>query len=488
MLALTLQRILKTGILLFGFFYVGALLWLFSKRIVYPYELDWIEGGLLGGVAQILAGHNLYSAPSMEYVPFLYAPGFFYTSALVANFFGLSLLALRLVSALASLVSLLAIALIVFRETKSWFWALVSAGLFAGLYPASRFWFDMARVDALFVMFFLLFLLSLQGGNSKGWQVAAGVFAAFTILTKQNGLTMCLPIMAIYFIFNWKSRLILPLTFALVFGGISLALILSSDGWYIFYCYTMTLLKPNIRVSYSIFDFINDFIVANTLIAALLSLLALALPFFRGAKERAWFWLVVFLSTTITSYVAKANVGAVNNVVMPTFAVFSILFGVCLAEMLNRLQGSSRSYRAAASVFFCLLGLVQLGQVFYDPSVYLPALDDYRNGERALRLAKKFDGDVYLPNSVIALMAGKAPFAHPSAIWDVLHTQDDVPAKTLLEGELKKAVSDQRFDAIVILPGFDFFPDLQKYYIHDQARYILLDDNWKEKADVYILP
>lgn len=484
-----LKRILKTGILGLSAFYLLSLLWMFSKRLVYPYELDWIEGGMLTSVMQIVDGHPLYAAPSIAYVPFLYAPAFFYLAALVAKIVGASLSALRLVSVIASLVSLSTIVFIVFFETKSWFWGLASAGLFAGLYPASRLWFDLARVDSVFLMFFLLFLLSLRRGNSLPWQIAAGIFAALTLLSKQNGLLMCIPIIATYFLFDWKHRLALPLTFALVYGGISLAFILSTDGWYSYYCYSLAFLQPNSRMSYTFLDFVNGFIFPNLSIAALLSLCVLPLLFFRGTKERSALWLMIFCSTIATSYFAKANVGGVNNVVIPAFAVFSLLFGICIAEISKNLQAeSSLRYRPLAEIFLCLLAFFQLAQVVYNPPLYLPPDEDYTKGTKALKFIKKFDGNVYVPNTSIALIAGKRTFAHPSAMWDVLHTDDDPRGKDILKRELKTAVDSHLFDAIVVLPDFDYFPDLHQDYVHDKTKYLLLDDTWKEKADVYVLP
>lgn len=484
-----IKRILKIGILGLSIFYIFSLLWLFSKRLVYPYELDWIEGGMLTSVIQILDGHNLYSAPSIVYVPFLYAPVFFYIAAFFAKFWGTTLLALRLVSALATLVSLLTIVLIVFGETKSWLWGIASAGLFAGLYPASRFWFDLARVDSVFLMFFLLFLFSLRRGDSVFWQIAAGVFASITILTKQNGMTMCLPIMAMYFVLDWKHRLILPCIFALLFGGISLAFIFSSDGWYIYYSYSMAFLKPNVRTSYSVFDFIQSFVVDQTTLAALFSLAIFPLWFLvRKAKEPLLLWLFIFISTITTSYLAKANIGGVNNVVIPTFAVFSILFGVFLFEVIKELQKLSYRHHVMAEICFCLLAFFQLMNIFYIPSVYVPSLEDYRSGAKALKFVEKFDGNVYLPNSSVLLIAGKSTFAHPSAIWDVMNTDGNSQAKAILGQELKTAVHTHLFDAIAVLPTFNYFPDLRNDYAHDTAIYILLDDNWKEKTNVYILP
>jgi hypothetical protein len=489
LVAIYIKRILKTGILILGVFYLFSLLWLFSKRLVYPFEFDWIEGGMLTSVMQILDGRNLYVQPTVAYVPFIYAPIFFYLSAFAAKIFGASLLTLRMVSAVASLISLATIVLIVFDETKSWFWGFVSAALLAGLYPATGFWFDVARVDSVFLMFFLLFLYSLRRGNSLPWQVAAGIFASMAILTKQNGLIMCLPVMAIYLLFDWKHRLALPITFALVYGIISLAFIVSSDGWYIYYCYSLVLSNPNNWMSYTFLDFINDFILPNISIAALLTLVVFLFWFSQKSTQRLCLWLVIFATTIVTSYAARTNLGGVNNVVIPTFAVFSILFGICASEFSKIFQATSNRYSAIAEICFYLLALFQLGQILYNPLLHAPSLTDYQNGAKSLKLVKKFNGDVYTFNDSLLVMAGKRTFAHPSAIFDVMQDQSNSRGKTILESELQTAIDTRLFDAIVVLPSFGYyFPNLEKYYVLDESKYLFINNNsWKVKGNMYVL-
>lgn len=480
-----LKRILQMVILGFGLFYLFSLLWLFSKRLVYPYELDWIEGGMLTSVIHILDGNNLYTAPSIHYVPFVYAPIFFYFSAIVAKILGASLLTLRLVSAVASLVSLGTIVLIVWGETKSWFWGLASAGLFAGLYPATRFWFDLARVDSVFLMFFLLFLWSIRRGSSLRWQVLAGIFLTLTILTKQNGMTMCLPILAVYCLFEWRKRMVLPGIFVLLYTILTLIFVFSSNGWYVYYCFTLAFSKPNDWQVYPFLDFIHNFLASNIPIALVLSLSLFPLWFSRAAQERFILWLVALVGTIATSYLAKANLGGVNNVVMPTFAILSILCGIAAHELVLRLHNSR--YHALAEIGICLLIVLQLGQLAYNPFSNLPSSDAYKNGVKALKWIKKFDGNVYLPNSPIALMAGKETFAHPSAVWDVFSSERDSLAKDILADELNHAVESKLFDAIVVLPAYNYFPGIEKNYEIDKTPYILVDTVWYEKASVYIL-
>ena len=50
--------------------YVGVAL----ARMAHPYELEWFEGTSVDLVRRVFAGQPLYVAPSIDFVPHLYAP------------------------------------------------------------------------------------------------------------------------------------------------------------------------------------------------------------------------------------------------------------------------------------------------------------------------------------------------------------------------------------------------------------------------------
>lgn len=44
------------------------------SRLVYPFEVEWMEGGMLTHAARLLSGQPIYAAPSTDFVPFFYTP------------------------------------------------------------------------------------------------------------------------------------------------------------------------------------------------------------------------------------------------------------------------------------------------------------------------------------------------------------------------------------------------------------------------------
>src|SRR5207245_9768312 len=58
-----LDRVVLAAALLFPLLYAATAL----ARLSYPFELEWMEGGVLAGVQRLLHGQPLYAAPSLDY-------------------------------------------------------------------------------------------------------------------------------------------------------------------------------------------------------------------------------------------------------------------------------------------------------------------------------------------------------------------------------------------------------------------------------------
>ena len=126
-----------------------------------------MEGASFLQVLRILSGHPLYTQPSIEYIPLIYPPLYFYVSALVAKIMGVGFMPLRLVSVLAFIGCLLFVYRIIELITKNNHVSLIGVGFFAATYPLSGAWFDIARVDTLFVFFCIAAIYFSNKENSE---------------------------------------------------------------------------------------------------------------------------------------------------------------------------------------------------------------------------------------------------------------------------------------------------------------------------------
>ena len=57
-----------------GVWQIGLLVWAIAARFPYPYDLEWMEGGVLHGAQRVADGDGLYPPPSVDFIPFLYTP------------------------------------------------------------------------------------------------------------------------------------------------------------------------------------------------------------------------------------------------------------------------------------------------------------------------------------------------------------------------------------------------------------------------------
>ena len=171
--------------------YVVALAAISLARIVYPYPLDDLEPVALAEVQRILQGQPIYAPPTLEYVPLIYGPVYFYLSAAVATLTGPGFASLRVVATLASAGMIALAGLFVRRETGSLAAALVAAGLLAASFPLVNGAMSVGRTDSTCLVFLLAALYLVRTASlaprTRWWTVAAsGFLAGLALLTKQS--------------------------------------------------------------------------------------------------------------------------------------------------------------------------------------------------------------------------------------------------------------------------------------------------------------
>src|SRR6185369_16069281 len=53
---------------------IGLLVEAIAGRVCYPYDLEWMEGGMLHHALRIRLGEGIYAPPSVDFIPYLYTP------------------------------------------------------------------------------------------------------------------------------------------------------------------------------------------------------------------------------------------------------------------------------------------------------------------------------------------------------------------------------------------------------------------------------
>jgi len=201
----TINHSFKKIILFLSIYYIIIYVYLALIRMFYPFELEWMEGGMVGHIVQIVQGHFLYQPPTIEFIPYIYGPFYFYVSALLSQLMGVGFVPLIFLSIIASLGCFILIYVIVKKETGKHFFSVLAVGLFAATYKISGAWFDIARMDSLFVMLTLggYYVLNYASYRLSGF--LAGFLLSLAFLTKQSALIIALPLLFAYFFKDIKN-------------------------------------------------------------------------------------------------------------------------------------------------------------------------------------------------------------------------------------------------------------------------------------------
>ena len=462
-------KVLKYILVLGALLYLIVYLVLAFYRIRYPFELEWMEGGAVDHVRRILAGQKLYVRPSLEFVPYTYTPLFFYLSALVSKIVGIGFIPLRLVSFISSAGCFSVIFLIVYRETKSKFFGLLSSGLFAATFVITSSWFDLARVDSLFLFLILAGIYILRFGTSWQSYIIAGLFVWLSFLTKQTALIIAFPLMVYCVFVNWRRAIFFISVIVLGVIGSTILLNRLHEGWYSFYIFQLP--QPfhieRIKKEVILYFWTRDLLI-NLPIASLMSAFYLLAFSLNTSKKHDLFYLFTAAGMIGGAWVTRMHLGAVENVLLPAYAMLSILFGLGMDKVFEFAQFELEDQRAKMAVYVYLACIIQFALLLYNPRDEIPRQQDLQAGQRFIRLIDEIQGDIFVPNhGYLPALAGKDIQAHGMAVYDVLRGSEEHTKAELIE-EINSAIGEKRFSAI-ILDNSDFVsnylrPEVEKYY------------------------
>ena len=409
-----LERTLRWVSSVLSALFVLLFLYIALRRMRYPYELDRMESGMLTSVWRIRHGFPLYSAPSLDWAPFLYAPLFFYVSAGVSKLVGISFGTLRLVSTLATVGSFGLIFLLVWTETKRFAAAALAVGLFASIYPIVVAWFDVGRVDSLSTFFFLAALYATRRLNP----CFAALLWLFAFLTKQTFLPLGLAV----FLIDWQRprRMLLGMfTFLLTAGASVFWLNHVSHGWFSFYAFgTPGVLGWSSRTAL-MFPF-NDLLEPWPIAAALI-VIAAGWTGLRWRERDGSYLLIVSALLTGAVWFVRAHAGANLNALIPLYAWMTVLVGIAMDRLLRLVSGQATlSHHAARlSALLWLLAVLQLAAHLYRPAEVPRGNAAAR--QRFLTALKATPGDVWVvDHSYDNILVGKPVHADMDALDAVL--------------------------------------------------------------------
>jgi Dolichyl-phosphate-mannose-protein mannosyltransferase len=467
-------RAARLGAALFGLAAIAAYLVIAMFRLTYPFPLEYLESNSLVEVQRILTGHALYAAPAVGYVPDGYPPLYFATSAAAASVLGLSYLPLRLVSLVSSLVCFAMLARLVQRETASAAAGIAAAGLLAATYFVTDTWFDVARVDSLFIALSVAALYTARWMRRAPGAVATGLLLAAAFLTKQNGLAEGVAVL-IALAFGPRRRLawLAALTYGAVLGVSTLVLGLTSHGWYVFYVFELLSEHPLKGAAF------GQFWTVSLLPVLAFACCALVL----GARRTPPVLVAGGIALVAESYAALVHSGGEVNDLLPACLAVALFAGLAMdgrpgglvdsgadrlarGRLANWRPGLTGQWAAAAAAALVIAQLAVLVHGFR-PGQAIPTSADRAAGLRLVSGMRALGGTVAVPSDPgLDLSAGLPAVAHQGATDDVLRASDAAVSASFRRGAAR-AVATRRFSAIVTEnagPPDGFPADLGRYY------------------------
>jgi hypothetical protein len=506
-----------------GLVQLGLLLYTVARRLLYPYDLEWMEGGMLAHAARLAEGQSIYPAPSIDFIPYLYTPLYPALLAALGSVFGLSYALGRAIS-VAAIVAVCALMVVALRraaqagpdtepdtetdtETDTepgpnagpgpdagiarttrlarWCGAAVAAGFFAATYPWVEGWYDIARADTLFLAMILggLVLLQRQARRGAGWRGQLGVAGAAALLAtsffcKQTGVLYVAIGGALLLAWNWRRVPAYVLTAGAIGLGGTALLTRATDGWFWTYAYEVHQAHDfNIDRFYKSFvNILGRFPVMTA--AVVLGLVAVgATALARRTRPVAagplLTWTFVFAASCVVGAVAWGTQWAHFNAYMPAMMTGGLAAGASLPALAGcaRAWAGARVWpqvwRMAAPVLAALLG-VQLVLERWSPRPFVPTARDVAAGQALIARLRELRGrgDIYVPyHPWYARMAGQdTPYTHRMGIMDLSWGDHWEVAG------LREAFRTHRFAAVILdnrPPGWEF-PELTRYYRPDE--------------------
>jgi hypothetical protein len=413
-------------------------LWAACKRMLYPFDVEWIESGILVSVLRILHGQGMYVAPTLHYVPFLYTPLYMYVAAGATKLVGAShgYLGMRLVSALATLATAAVIFALVKTETPRRVPAIAAAGLYMATYAVVGGFYDIGRVDSLFVLLLMVALLL----QRRGYPVVAAVVWVFVFQTKQT----VLPLAVVILLAEWQRPRRMLAALATFAGLVALSVVVmnhATGGWYGFYVFGVAHGLPLVLRLFMLFVPLK---VAGPMPVAWAVILA-AVLISRVRLERAMFYIVVTGALIGGIWFVESHRGAAGNSVIPIYAWTSVLFGIGLSRLIH--YGADRP-RLELAVLFA--AAVQLTAMIYNPGRFVPPADAVARTQAFVDHLRSLPGEVWLVNhSYDAVLAGREPNAEGEALGAVIDA-DPKGIGAKLREELFAKMSAHDYIAVVV--------------------------------------
>lgn len=421
-----------------------------ARRIAYPYDLEWMEGGMLCHALRVVEREPIYAEPSARFASFAYTPLYPILLGLLAPVAGVGYLPARAVSIAAFAGALVAGYAFVRRAGASRAAAFGTAALPAAAFAPTGAWYDLARIDSLF-------LGLTAAAIAVGWwkrrgvagPVAAGALMAAAFFAKQTALPFAGALGLALLVARPRAAALYAATLAGLGGALLAWAHAASSGWFWTYVFGLHRRHP--------FDVIDAAIVTPARLLLLLGpgLVLLALALRRPRAPDLLYAAGMALTGLLASGLGAGTEWSYHNALIPGVYFAALAVGTAAAVVETR-RPVVASLLLAAAIACAPGGLLALAAraapraglalpLGYDPRAFLPSAADRERGDALVARLAASPGDVFVPDhSFYAHLAGKPTFLHAMNLADLEEAGWRVPR------DLVERMRQKRFSVVVV--------------------------------------
>ncbi len=461
------------------------IVWVFARtvadRVGYPYDLEWMEGGMLLHSLRVLEGQPIYIEPTADFIPYLYPPLYAWVVAGLSLLPGVDLsLALgRLVSILGTLAAAGALVAAARTERAPWGLAIGAAGLYLSCYEDSGAFYDLVRTDGLLMGLVSWSLVAARRGQLR----TSGLLLTLAYAAKHSFAVFGAPTLVWLLWTGGRGPalrfLLWSVTPALAY---TLAMQLGSGGHFL----TWMLEVPGAHG-----------VVMRRLFPGALEEIVGALPYTSGAAAliglawvRRWsaggaFWVAQGVLALALASLMRGHTGGFTNVLMPGHWAVALWAVLGLGALTRRWTNPLLLGAAGALV------AAQIGLAAWQPGRFLPTPEDRAAGDALVERVRAIEGEVLSPYAPwIPVLAGKRPYWHLIALWDIDYKQGPYYKASR---RVDRAIADRRWDAILVGDDDKLGHGVKKHYeklerIRYKGRVFFPKTGWRRRPELIYVP
>jgi len=502
-----LYKLLDVPVLGLAMLLLVPLVGLWCRRILHPFDLEWMEGGMLAHAWRLARGLPLYDAAAADFVPYVYPPGYAAVIAALSTVFPLGYAPARIVSLVGTFAAAGAIVWCGIRQLRDPMMGVLGGFLFLLCYGGSGAFYDLARVDGLAIGL-LAWAIVLGAERRERARIASAVLLVAVFLVKHSYALFGLPMaLGIWAQGGFRSALRFCVIAAVPALAATLCLQHVSHGGFLAYVMGVPLAHPMIRhqafpgsfgelarllgiawgsvivllilrglrlgvhravIVLGIPALCGAFAVASsdhldwpvgvglldesirmgTLAlfgASVGASIVMGVAFFR-ARAVSWSWVYgtgVASCALFVSALMRGHQGGFTNVLIPAHWALVVAMMVACSWLRKTIPGWSSSVVCAAA-WSAQLSLVAARN---DIDRLTPKAEDVIIGRRIVEQVRRCRAPVLSPHAAwLPVQAGFAPSTHLIAIWDIDHPNG--PRKPLVD-DFEAALRNHHWGCIV---------------------------------------